>query len=194
MYISTAICLIPATATNLDSQLKFQELELFQLCWTSNGKWILLPEVWSNEQIIGILTGKRTRRKIYFNGGYGVFFILCQIVGWVCMKFKNLWLKYLTDKLKVEFIWNTQEWKINFSHDRKMKVELVGPIWGRQDQNPPGAHTGWTETGWSQRSSSIARWKAESENNVMVSVGRSGGLFPRKERAITRGSFFPRIN
>ena len=29
-----------------------------------------------------------------------------------------------------------------------MKVELAGPIWGRRDQNPPGANTGWTDTGW----------------------------------------------
>ena len=31
-----------------------------------------------------------------------------------------------------------------------MKVELAGPIWGRRDQNPPGANTGWTDTGWSE--------------------------------------------
>ena len=29
-----------------------------------------------------------------------------------------------------------------------MKIELAGPIWGRRDQNPPGANTGWTDTGW----------------------------------------------
>ena len=38
-----------------------------------------------------------------------------------------------------------------------MKVELAGPIWGRRDQNPPGANTGWTDTGWSEMPSPWVR-------------------------------------